>query len=145
MKLNNKYLLRYSVHVFLPIAIGSLIYILIRPDTYVSNWIYERLGFQAQGDVPLMFQPKWLYTFLTGHAADILWAYSLAHAVFWILGGGFGCWLPTIICIAFAVGIESMQLFPLLSGTFDWWDILLEICTIAIVSLKIKLHREARK
>ena len=143
MKLKNKYFLRYLVHVFLPIAFGAVIYVLMRPDTYVSSWIYKLLGLQAPEK--MLFIPRWLYTFITGHAADILWAYSLSHAVFWILDGGFGCWLPTIICFTFAVSIESMQLLPFLSGTFDWWDILLEICTIAMVSLKINLHREARK
>ena len=72
----------------------------------------------------------------------MLWAYSLTFAVYVILCDH-SQYMPKMLvtCFAFETGIELLQLVDVLKGTFDWWDIALEICATAMASLIIKHTR----
>ena len=145
-KYKNKLFFCWLINVVIPIALGAAIYILVRPDTYISHFAYRTLGVSWQGGIGRRMLPRWIWLFLTGHASDILWAYGLTHAVFLILGKDRKCFLLTAaICVVFEVGMECMQLLPGILATFDWWDIALEICATAIASLIIKLQWEEKK
>lgn len=125
----------------IPIVLGMVIYLLTRPDTYISQWIYH-LGISVSDPGRGGVLPKWLWMFLCNFSADMLWAYSLAFAVYLILCDH-SKYMPItlVICLTFETGIELLQLLGLINGTFDWWDIALEICATAMASLIIKNTR----
>ena len=145
-KVKDRLLCCCLLHVMLPVVVGTAVYFLVRPDTYISRYIYQTVGILEPPIMVLGFLPKWARDFLGGHAADILWAYGLTHAVFLVLEKEIGRLLPVfLICVIFETCVEFMQMFPFAKGTFDWWDIFLEICATAIASLVIKRYWEEKK
>ena len=73
------------------------------------------------------------------HAADFLWGYALAMALFWV-GDRYGHPPGKSIGLSIFADLlmELLQLTPLLSGVFDPWDIFTQIlgtgiaaCTVA--------------
>lgn len=146
MKIKNELIFRYFFNVIVPLVLGILIYIFVRPDTYISQCFYRVLNVLGQSSKRYVLLPRWIRILIGGYGADILWAYALTYAVFSALQDVTNSLLPVImICVLFEAGIEFMQMFPAVSGTFDWWDIILEICATAIASLIIKKHREEKK
>ena len=133
-----KKLFWYILNIVIPLLIGSTIYILIRPDTYICQYFYKALCISTPPEVGI-FLPTGLQTFLRCFAADILWAYALTFAVSFILKDERSY---LYICIVFELIMEFIQLSPALPGTFDWLDIIFEICTTAIVSLIINKRRK---
>jgi hypothetical protein len=74
----------------------------------------------------------------------MLWAYSLTFTVFLILGFKYESLKPTlIICAVFEVSIEFLQKFGVIPGTFDFLDILLELCVtiFAVIIIFFTLRR----
>ena len=130
------------LNIVLPIALGVLIYTITRPDTYISQWIYRIGHFSIPHYAVKDMLPLWLWMFLCNFSADILWAYSLTYAVYAIFyDSPRYMHLIFAVCILFEIGIELLQLFDILKGTFDFLDIAFEICTSAIASLNIKHTR----
>ena len=89
-----------------------------------------------------MEQSAWLVTLCRNFLPDILWAYSLTFAVALV-------WLPEekvilkvlVICISFEIGVELSQKIGLISGTFDWLDIIFEVCATVLGALIIKAKK----
>ena len=129
----------FMANIVIPIIGGTIIYLLARPDTYISQLAYGLLGVSPQSENLRVNMPVSFWRFICNFAADILWAYSLTFAVYNVLYDSFKNTLPSIIiCFVFETTIELLQLFNGLPGTFDLWDIALEICATAIASLNIK-------
>lgn len=127
------------INIVLPLAFGGLIYVITRPDTYISQWVYRVLHLSISSNVVKNVLPRWLWLFLCNFSADILWAYSLTFAVYAIFHDCSRCmYLVFTVCILFEAGVEILQLFGILNGTFDCLDIAFEICATAIASLNIK-------
>ena len=139
MDRNKKLLYHVIIHSVVPIMMGACIYILFRPDTYISQWIYRLFDMSLQSKKLRELLPFWLLAFLCNFACDILWAYSLTFAIYIIfVNSPINILFIFVVSIVFEAGIEFMQLACILPGTFDWLDISLEICATAIASLEIK-------
>lgn len=129
----------FMMNIAIPIIGGVFIYIIARPDTYISQWIYRLLGVSLSSEKLRVAMPSLFWIFICNYAADILWAYSLTFAVCIVLSDSLKNYLPIfIICIVFEIIMELSQLLDALPGTFDLWDIALEICATVIASLNIK-------
>lgn len=130
------------VNIVIPVIVGVCIYFLVRPDTYISQAIYRLCSASIPSDALHIYLPNWLRLFLANYAADMLWAYSLTFAVYIIFCDGSVNMLWVLaICIVFETVMELFQLYHVLSGTFDWWDIALEICATVMGSLNILFAR----
>ena len=113
--------LKYFLLGLVAIVLGLLIYLIFRPNTYVSVSMKMFLKI----DMPVEFS-NYNVPFLKYYFADYLWAFA------------FSCWLRCILfdvrkrddlCF-FIVGItgilyEFMQFFGVVSGTGDIYDCLL--------------------
>ena len=140
--MKNKRTLLLLLHIIVPIILGTCIYLFTRPDTYISKWILDWWGISSPAVTLRGLVPWWLWRFLCSYAADILWAYALTFSVYLIFCSSPVKILPYMaICCIFEAGMELLQLFDVLSGTFDVWDIILEVCATAIASLIIKQYR----
>lgn len=137
-----KHIFQTVINMVVPIILGACIYILARPDTYISQLVYRLWNIPAPSDTFRALLPNWIWVFFCNFAADILWAYSLTFAIYIVFcNSSINMLFVFAICVVFETGMELLQLFGILSGTFDWWDIAFEICASAIASLKIKHTR----
>lgn len=132
MQLRKKFLFG-CLHILFPLLLGLALYLCFRPDTYISQLFYQVLGLSP---VSVTRLPGWLLAFLQNFACDMLWAYALTCCVYLIWGGRL---LPVgLLCVGFSAAMELLQYFGVISGTFDFWDILLQSCATALAALSIK-------
>lgn len=117
------------------LLLGLLIYLLFRPNTYISKFLLHFFPL----DIPKAFS-KMEYAFLKFYLVDYLWAFSLA------------CWLRCVlveesgkICIVIVslTGIlyEIAQFFGIVSGTGDILDCFLYVLAGFTVSALNKKRR----
>lgn len=132
--LKRKYLL-FFVNICFPLAIGLLMYLFCYKNTYINIGFEKLFNFSR----PYFYFDNNFHRFLTCYACDILWAYSLTFALCF-------CFKdfkkPLLICsvlsILLAIVIELLQINRIIHGTFDIWDIILEISAILFAVIIIK-------
>lgn len=126
----------FLLHIFLPIAIGSLIYIFLREDNILVFQIFKLIGvyeiIDTMRNATMTYReviPEWIYYSLP----DGLWVYSLN--VFCLLFTGyyleFKNSIFSFIGIFLGLGSEIFQYFKLIPGTFDILDLI--ICFLGVV------------
>ena len=125
-----------------PLILGLILYAAIRPDAYVSGFLYRLFGF---GPIPLNAQSSFVL-FLKNYGGDILWAYAFTSCVILILGQeSRQLLLAGLLSFLFEAGIELLQKAQAISGTFDKKDILFELMTTLYVLLITKIKERRRK
>lgn len=121
----------YSLSIALPLISGTILYVLFRPDTFISKYIYQLFD----RELYLSARNSPFSLFVKNHLSDILWAYSLTHTAFFIFHTerkhGVGVFQ---LCVSFESAIEFLQKANVLPGTFDILDVLFEICTTAFIT-----------
>lgn len=112
------------IHILIPLLAGAVVYVLWVPTAYVSQIVYKVSGLHP---VPGAGSAG-TGSFITCFLGDFLWAYSLLFLVALITVHRKRDLIPALIlCILFECGTECLQLTPLMSGTFDFCDIAIEI------------------
>lgn len=135
----------FIIHIFFPISIGGLIYIFFRSKSLLMFSWFNNLGlnqiiryFRTSLNIYSNYIPDWLLYSLP----DGLWVYSFSSSLLllWekeVKISSFWLFLPFL----FGSGIEIMQKFDLVSGTFDIIDLIIcllgSILSIIIVKPKI--------
>lgn len=129
----------YFFNIFIPLLIGTCIYALFRPDTYIARCFNSLCQTSLSWD----FQFVTDYIFLRYFACDMLWAYALyvAIAVFvekqkLALTGG----LSLGLCIL----VEVMQRIGIFNGTGDIWDVFFEGMAIMIAVVVLAIYERKR-
>lgn len=124
------------LNVTAPIIIGAVFYYIFGRDTVFVELIDNILGFSMHiTSTGNNFGIKMARCYLP----DFLWAYALMSAV--LLFWGYDKRIIALVIIYETV-LELLQLFSCVKGTFDVWDILIEILAGIIV---IKLFRRSLK
>lgn len=129
------------INVGIPLAVGGLIYFLFVPTADISKWLYNTLGcFRVETGIDLTG------SFVTCYLADFLWAYALFNVVSVIQVNtviDFAyVFIETILLVCI---IETLQLTPLLNGTFDVFDIFVEVSGIMTAFIVIIIVGEIRR
>lgn len=116
MELKNK-LTKAAYHILMPLFLGALIYVFLRSDnSFISNLSGRKFAFEIY---PL------LDTYIKYSLADGLWLYAFLWALHLInvnqkrIGQ-----ILTLAATAMAIVVEIGQHFNIVSGTFDFLDIL---------------------
>ena len=113
---------------FLPLFWGGIIYILFRPDTYISSFFYGLFSVELFVSI----SENIVVSFLKYWFCDFLWAYSLAFCLLIVFEkSNYKFILPIIISAVFCIILETLQKLGVISGTFDWWDLLAELTAVA--------------
>lgn len=123
------------LNVAIPLLIGLSIYLFCYKSTYINTFFENVFGF----NFPYFYFNNVVHHFITCWACDILWAYSLTFALFF-------CFkelkksLLFSSCLTFLLSIiiEFLQLSGYINGTFDIWDIIMELSAIIIAVIIIK-------
>ena len=110
------------LHTLIPLCMGTGIYILVRPGTYIARvsislnpWL---------GELRIRMGTDLFHMFLRNYACDMLWAYALTIGLFWYGRlTGQKVWKSALIGGGFAVLMESLQILPVIPGTFDGMDV----------------------
>lgn len=124
------------LNVTAPIIIGAVFYYIFGRDTVFVELIDNILGFSMHiTNTGNNLGIKMARCYLP----DFLWAYALMSAV--LLFWGYDKRIIALVIIYETV-LELLQLFSSVKGTFDVWDILIEILAGIIV---IKLFRRSLK
>ena len=134
----------YSLNILFSLVLGLIVYVCWRPDAFISQVVYDVLGVSPNIGAFLNALPDWAILFCRNFLADILWAYALTFTTCYIWRSIGKSMFPAFVVTAtFEVCIEFFQKIGLMSGTFDWLDILLEVCVSAAIMLLIKtIHKE---
>ena len=115
------------------LMIGAGIYFIFRTPIRV----FEMLGITQYQIVVLRTQNPFNY-FLVYCFSDALWYMSLLLLqTYFLIGKGFLNRLLIIIAIMLPFLLEVFQYFDIMSGTFDWYDIL-TYCLTLILFLCLK-------
>lgn len=110
------------LNVAVPLLLGLAVYVFFIPSAHISQLVYGLMGkIVAVNDVDLRD------SFLTCYLADFLWAEALFALVALFLVEKTRDFIKVFLtCILFEVVIETLQLTPLIDGTFDLFDMLVE-------------------
>jgi hypothetical protein len=125
-------------HVFLPIIIGGLIYVLFRSDSLLMFKWFEFLGLSnivyiVRESVTNINLFDWVIYSLP----DGLWVYSFATCLI-ILWNENKSYLFLFLIIPFLLGpgVEILQFFNLFKGTFDLMDLIITIIAFSLSLFK---------
>ncbi len=122
---NNTYFTVNILNIAFPLIIGMLIYCLASPDVIFVKYIDSFFGFSIDAREILTGDAV---RFIRNYLPDMMWGYSLVFALFYSMGGtrdSLG--LLLFITVLFSVIMESLQLLPVITGTFDLYDMVVEI------------------
>lgn len=127
------------MNVLCPVLIGALFYYLTSPDVifvkYIDAVIGSRLHFR------LFSMDNVFGKFIRNYFLDMLWAYALVFALFFILGNNtVFLWKTFGTAFSFSAVMEILQLAPAVMGTFDVLDIGVECLAEIIAVIIIKKY-----
>lgn len=136
------HLIRYIIHVIVPLLFGGSIYLLFRSEQlYMFRWV-KQLGMNEQL-LSLRLRYRYIGEMLPDWALhslpDALWLYAFASFMFLLWEGTKATrqWLWCIIPILVAIVWEIGQAFQWWAGTFDWWDIIAYTIVINLMLIRL--------
>lgn len=118
-------------HIVMPIIIGVIIYLIWSPNVYFTVFFWELLPIDNPFiDLEISEMP-FIIRMIRYYLCDILWMYALTYSILLIIEEKekksilLGC----VISAIFGTLIELSQLFDFVAGSFDYFDILIQIIT----------------
>ena len=123
---NIKILLLIS-NAILPLIFGLGIYVFMKSGTYINSFL----------NLDFSYVPKTILGFfVVNWFCDFLWSYSLVFTLYLVLYPFKNRLVFSCLISAFSGFIlEILQGISILSGTFDWWDIVIELVAVFLASL----------
>ena len=137
--MRKKELLFYLLNIVVPLLIGTYIYIRYSPNVifvgYLNNFI--ELKVKELNSVTL---------FLRNYICDFCWSYSLAFSISFIYYKNLSLVYSILIPTTIGSVIELLQLIGLMNGTYDLFDIFVELLAtlLCFMILKIRNDKEAK-
>jgi len=111
-------------------VIGGTIYVFFRPTAFVSR-PFNNIGFLNRICEEASHLDGWFISFIKYWFCDFLWAYALAFCLLLVFEKTNTKYLlPIILTVLLSVLLELLQGFQIVSGTFDWWDLLSELTAV---------------
>ena len=125
--------------VLCPLFLGAAFYYIFCPDVFFVTWIDTFTGIYAHiTDIPV---GNPVLGFIRSYLLDFVWAFAFAAMIYLLTYKEKKLrWLVLIIPVITGVIMEVLQLHGLISGTYDVFDIIIEIIG-AILAFTIVLLR----
>jgi len=134
----------YILNILLPLLAGLSVYVLLRPDSYVSLILSGSLYITYPDTTPEMSHG--VLRFINNFGPDICWSYSLTFAVHAALHDLRRPLLFTLsISSVVIILVESLQAFGVLSGVFDPLDLVLETLSAITAALILAFFSRKRR
>lgn len=132
MKRKNLFLF---ANIVTPLFIGLTIYLFCYRNTYINSAFENFLGLSF----PYLYFDNIIYQFITCWTCDILWSYALTFSLFFCFKDfKKGLLFSSLLSVSLSIIIEFLQFGGYINGTFDIWDIILEISAIFLAVIIIK-------
>ena len=129
--------------VLLPIVIAGAIYYIFFPDVWFVRLTDEFTGSALHLSDTVFLRDRPILKLLRFYGFDLVWAFSFANAIRLLLGDGKRTRSAAFLTASgVACMTELLQLSGSFPGTFDIWDIVLEIIGAFIATLMIKKQQE---
>ena len=131
--------------IIIPLVFGSILYLVYRPDTYISRFILNSMeaGNLSKARSQLIICYPVLSYLSKNYLPDCCWAFSLESCLALVLHNSERVVVSSlIISAAFLSLMETLQVTPLIPGTFDVIDISVELTAIAVAGIIINLLRK---
>ena len=113
-------------NMIVPILTGAVIYYVTSPDVIFVRQLDTILGMRVH-----MYDISYHSTivrFIRYYALDMLWGYALVFALYFILDNNTASLFKIfVIAYVFSVIIEILQLISFVKGTFDVFDLVVEL------------------
>lgn len=122
----------------IPLFLGLGIYFFMKSGTYINTFF----------EIDFDYTPKTIIErFIVNWLCDFLWSYSLVFALYFVLSPFKNRLLIScIISALLGLILELLQGVNIMSGTFDWWDILIEFLAVfTATSILIKINHLSHK
>lgn len=141
--MNKKNNIVIALNCVIPLLIGTIFYYFFSPNVIFVRNIDKILGNGIHFNFTL--ESNWLLRFIRFYVLDMLWAYALLFALFFIIGDNNTANIKKIFIMAliFSAIMEILQLTPHVEGTFDFLDMFFELGAeiIAVFIIKKLLRR----
>ncbi len=134
----------FLLSIVVPLCGGLLIYLLLSPSAIVSKLFYNTFSLNPP---VISISDSIFWMFIRFHLCDLLWAYSFSASCFLVFDRSSHQFLLAIpISVLFCIIIEFCQKTPLFPGTFDVYDIVLELLGVVLFSLSLVFfHRKEKQ
>lgn len=121
-----------------PLVLGLFVYLFIQKDTQIWRFFNMLFGVSFEAIV----WDGFTYTFVVCWLCDILWSYALVFSL-WLALRSYKNAVFISVLLAFVMGVafELLQLFGIISGTFDLYDIILELIAAVLAAIIIKRRK----
>jgi hypothetical protein len=137
--MKKKELLFYLLNITIPLLIGTYIYIRYSPDVIFVGYLNNFIELKAK-------ELNSVTLFLRNYLCDFCWSYSLAFSISFIYYENFSLVHSILIPATIGIAIELLQLIGLIDGTYDLFDIFVELLAtlLCFMILKIRNDEEAK-
>lgn len=117
------------LNTIVPLGIGTLYYVLFRPESYIGQIVTNLYDVSYLRQITHNYLANKVVSF---YMCDVLWAYSLGWFMMAIARDLLSARLSFCIITFFEIVVEFFQMFNIISGTFDWFDIFFEMLATMI-------------
>ncbi|MGN0155653.1 MAG: hypothetical protein ACI39N_00260 [Lachnospiraceae bacterium] len=133
-------------NIIIPIFLGATIYYLISPEVI----FVRRMDFLIGKGIHIsdITAVNLTIRIMRNYLPDMLWGYALIFTLYYFLNNNTAYLLKTfLIASLFSAVMEFLQITPVVKGTFDWYDIIVELLAevIAVFIIKKLLLRRKMK
>lgn len=125
------------LNMIVPIILGALIYYLMSPEVIFVKQIENFLEIKFRiSDISM---DNVFLRFVRNYFLDMLWGYALVFSLF-LVNGNNTAELKRILVIAFVFSaiMEVLQITPFAKGTFDVYDVIVELLAEVMAVFIIK-------
>ncbi|MGN0320491.1 MAG: hypothetical protein ACI4D1_06235 [Lachnospira sp.] len=131
------------INIILPIMTGAVIYYIISPDVVFVQRIDAFIGTGMHAGEQAARNA--VTVLIRNYLPDILWAYALTFSILFATGNNAAHLRGIFLTAAsFSTVMEILQLTPLVKGTFDVADIIVEVVAELVAVFIIKAQQGGR-
>lgn len=124
--IKNRTIRLFIWNVLFPILLGGLFYYFFCPDVLFVMRLNKWFATRYYDSTP--FLANNFVLFIRNYFLDYVWAYSLCCSICILnIEGGFALLKGIIVTGVLGAVLEILQLVGIAKGTYDVWDILIEI------------------
>ena len=125
----------FVLNIIVPLVVGTLIYYILFPDIIFVKTIDELVGVSFH--IPMKIS-NFFIGCIRYYLLDFLWAYSLMSLVSLMFLDNKA--INSVVFI-FIIVMEMIQIFPGIPGTFDIFDIAVEMIA-SLIAMRINKRRK---
>ncbi len=124
------------LNIIIPLLAGLGIYVFMKDTTYINDFLGLSFNY-----VPKTF----IGTFIVNWFCDFLWSYAFVFTLYLVLEPfSKRIIISPVITVIVGTALELMQKSGTLTGTFDWWDIAVELVAVLVAVAVLKIRKTSK-